>query len=399
MSIPAVSPWLLAALAFFIPLETAPVNLLMALVLLAVLLEKPGRQALLAALGHPVVALGFALVAWLMLTLMLHPGQLEPAQNYLGKTLRILMLPVLAAAAANSPRPWLVTDAFAAGVLLSVLGSYGVASGLLTPLQEGGTPLYFKLHITHNFFVALAAPYLVWRAWVLRAEAPSWLPAVLLLAALLMLWNMLVMVPGRSGWLALAAVVAVAAVAKLRLRSLAVCGLVGGLLAVAVFLGVDVVNQRIMEVVSEVQGWLAGDASASTTSNGRRLSFWLLSFLAWADAPLLGHGLGGFEAAIAPHAAEQRFFLFDNPHNQYLLYAVQGGAVALVLFVAWLMAAAWAGQGQKRLLLLALVFAYALLNLLNSFHYDFAESVLFILAVASLGQFQGKGWSSRLNRY
>ena len=102
----------------------------------------------------------------------------------------------------------------------------------------------------------------------------------------------------------------------------------------ALYYGSDFFHTRVNAVFIEVQQWVDGQAIAQDTSNGRRLSFWLHSIEAFVQAPWFGYGMGGFESAVAPHAQAAGFtFEFNNPHNQYLLLAVQGGLLALVLYL------------------------------------------------------------------
>lgn len=151
------------------------------------------------------------------------------------------------------------------------------------------------------------------------------------------------------------------------------------------YYGSSFFSARVDAVLVEVQQWVAGEAAAQNTSNGRRLSFWLHSIEAFVQAPWFGYGMGGYEAAVTPHAQAAGFlFPFNNPHNQYLLFAVQGGLLALVLYAVFIATTIIKNQTQHVLLLHGFLLAYVLLNMLNSFHYDFAEGVLFVLGLAAL---------------
>lgn len=377
--------WLLAALAFFLPLKPAPVNLLLLLTLLAVLCNPHSRAALKSLLRHPVSLALYALLLWLLLGLALEPGQFSAAQDYLSKYLRLLLLPVLAAAVFTSADRNRVFDWFCAGVFLSVLGSYAVALGWFAQPVGSNSPLLFKLHITHNFFIALALGYLAYRLPPTWPSMPRWGKALLVLAVFLSLYNFLFMVEGRSGWLALALFPVLAVYHRLGFRfALLAAGLVA-VTMLAVYWGSDFVQARVNTVFIEVQQWLQGEAIAHDTSSGRRLSFWQHSLQAFAQSPWLGHGLGGFQAAVQPHALAAGFlFEFNNPHNQYLLFAVQGGVVALGLYSIFIIFILNQRKNSHFMLLQAFTLAYLSLNMLNSFHYDFAEGVFFILLVATL---------------
>ncbi|PLX47503.1 MAG: hypothetical protein C0613_13865 [Desulfobulbaceae bacterium] len=92
-----------------------------------------------------------------------------------------------------------------------------------------------------------------------------------------------------------------------------------------------------------------------------RLFFWRATLLLFCRHPLQGHGLGHFQGAYplaageiaAPGAAPLALPL--HAHNDWLEYAVEGGAASLLL-VATLLAALWTGRRvpAKRHLVLAL---------------------------------------------
>lgn len=377
--------WFLAGAAFFLPIKPAPVNLLLALTLLFVFVNSKTRSRLTELFKHPVTITAYALVAWLLFTLVFETSDFNSAGDYLSKYLRLLLLPILAAAFLNRQDCFNVFDAFCVGVFVSVLGSFAVAMGLF-PWPEGSeSPLLFKLHITHNFFIALATGYVGYR---LHSEWHncSLLIKVLVLSALtLALINFFFMVEGRSGWVAMAVLPVVIAYERIGFKGSLAAAVVVILVLLALYFGSDFFNTRVNAVFIEVQQWIDGQTIAQDTSNGRRLSFWLHSVEAFVQAPWFGYGMGGFEAAVTPHAQAAGFmFAFNNPHNQYLLFAVQGGTAALLLYAIFIAAVLYRNNSQHPLLLHGFLLAYVLLNLLNSFHYDFAEGVFFVVGLAAL---------------
>lgn len=377
--------WFLSAAAFFLPIKPAPVNLFLLLALVFVLANQKTRSRLPGLLAHPISLALFALIAWLLLTLAFETSNLNSARDYLSKYLRLLLLPFLAAAFLTKKDTLTVFDTFCCGVFVSVLGSFAVALGFF-PWPEGSeSPLLFKLHITHNFFIALATGYIIYRLHAQWANLATSIKVALLVALALMLYNFLFMVEGRSGWVAMAVLPIVVAYQRIGIKGslLAAIAVVGVLFAL--YYGSEFFNARVNAVFIEVQQWVEGQAVAQDTSNGRRLSFWLHSIEAFVQAPWLGYGMGGFESAVAPHAQASGFnFLFNNPHNQYLLFAVQGGVVAVTLYCVFIGAVLFNTRSPHPLLLHGFILAYVLLNVLNSFHYDFAEGVFFVLGLSAL---------------
>ena len=81
----------------------------------------------------------------------------------------------------------------------------------------------------------------------------------------------------------------------------------------AMYYGSSFFSARVDAVLVEVQQWVAGEAAAQNTSNGRRLSFWLHSIEAFVQAPWFGYGMGGYEAAVTPHAQAAGFLRSAPP--------------------------------------------------------------------------------------
>ena len=377
--------WFLAGAAFFLPIKPAPVNLFLLLALVFVLLNNQSRGRLPGLLKHPISLAIYALITWLFVSLAFESSNLEAARDYISKYLRMLLLPFLAAAFLRKEEPFKVLHFFCAGVFVSVLGSYAVALGFF-PWPEGTeSPLLFKLHITHNFFIALATGYVAYRLHEQWGEMAFAVKVIVLLALALTLYNFFFMVEGRSGWVAMSMLPVVVAYQRLGIKGSVLVGLVVVVALFGLYFGSDFFNTRVNAVFTEVQQWIDGQAVAQDTSNGRRLSFWLHSIEAFVQAPWFGYGMGGFVAAVTPYAQSAGFtFEFNNPHNQYLLFAVQGGVVALLLYGVLIYSILSKKTSQHPVLLLGFILAYALLNMLNSFHYDFAEGVFFVLGLAAL---------------
>ncbi|WP_394673353.1 O-antigen ligase family protein [Limnobacter sp.] len=377
--------WFLAGAAFFLPIKPAPVNLLLALALVFVLVNQSTRSRLASLFKHPISLAAYALIAWLLITLFFETSNFDSARDYLSKYLRLLLLPFLAAAFLNKQETVTVLDVFCMGVFVSVLGSFAVAFGFF-PWPEGSeSPLLFKLHITHNFFIALATGYVAYRLRMQWSNIQVWVKAVVLVALALTLYNFFFMVEGRSGWVAMAVLPVVVAYQRIGFKGSLLAAVAVSVVLCALYFGSDFFHTRVNAVFIEVQQWVDGQAIAQDTSNGRRLSFWLHSLEAFVQAPWFGYGMGGFESAVTPHAQAAGFtFEFNNPHNQYLLFAVQGGLLALVLYGIFIGAVLLRNQSQHLVLLHGFILAYVLLNMLNSFHYDFAEGVFFVLGLAAL---------------
>ena len=161
-----------------------------------------------------------------------------------------------------------------------------------------------------------------------------WLMACLACAALL---NVLVLLPGRSGQMAMLAVAVLALWWALppRWRVLVIA-------APFVLSSIAAVNhsqfrERMGLMVEEVQ--MYRDNHDITTSIGIRLNFWHRSIQAIAERPLTGHGVASWSQQflrLAGPEANLGTSPRSNPHQEYLQWGVQLGIGGIGLLLFWM---------------------------------------------------------------
>jgi O-antigen ligase len=138
--------------------------------------------------------------------------------------------------------------------------------------------------------------------------------------------------------------------------------------------------------VSEYQEWTPNHGKV--TSSGQRLDFYYNTLQIVRDHPLLGVGTGGFPAAYEQQTRGKVVMETRNPHNEYLLIAVQTGIVGLALLL-YLFYSLWRyalllptqfGQDAARGLVLGCVVSC----MVNSTLLDHADGLLFSFMTAVL---------------
>ena len=351
-------------------------NLLLVLALLTSFTSESIRTRIAEYCKHPVCITAFLLVLYLYLTSLFPSSDLQYAGDYATKYLRLLFLPIVAAILAVQQRPSRILDWFSLGVFLSVLASYGAILGLI----ESDVPTYFKAHLTHNFFVAVACAWAVYRIFKAEDELTSTMCRLLVgMSVILCLVNLFVFIPGRSGWITVFLIPTLVGFRYLGFRKGLLLAVALGLGAIVLFLTVDVVKIRVLEIFTEFELWSQGSSLAKETSFGTRMLYWTISAEALLANPWFGYGLGGVFDSVTEGSLARNFEPFPNPHNQYLLLMLQGGLVALILY--FLMIWAMLKSGTTQIVIWVTVSVYLINNLINSFHYDFAESLLFVFLV------------------
>ncbi|WP_373367568.1 O-antigen ligase family protein [Serratia fonticola] len=368
-----------------LPTFNALMNASLVLAALCLLWQRDFRH-LMPLLKQPLVwlpALMFALLAASLLT-----QHHEYGPKMVGKYQKLLFVLPLALFFITDSR--LITR-FISGFLIanavilaiSLISGVGhVTLGCLDPQN----PTVFKLQITQNVFMAFAA-----LIWLTRAFAQSgvlrWCYGALVLLATA---NVLLMVQGRTGYVALLVGVGLWLLLTLprwqRLGVLA-CGL---LLAIMLIIIPNRATERLTLGLAEVRNCVLAPAEqayqACDNSMGQRTAFARESLRLIKQAPLLGNGAGSFWYGNA-----QTGYGVHNPHNEYLLETVQNGLLGLALFLGWMWCcfqAAWQQPTACRNLLVAVLGSYLACHLFNSFLLDSAEGHLFMVLAAVLAGYR-----------
>ncbi|MGQ6547531.1 O-antigen ligase family protein [Serratia sp. JSRIV001] len=364
-----------------LPTSNALMNIALGMVVVCLLWQRDYRYVL-PLLKQPLVWLPALMFALLALSLLTQYHDYGP--KMVGKYQKLLYVLPLAL--------FFLTDRqlltrFINGFLLSnavilvislVSGIGHVTLGGLDPQN----PTVFKLQITQNVFMAFAV-----LVWLSRAFAQSGLTrAGYGVLAALATANVLLMVQGRTGYVALLVGVGVWLLLTLPGRQrlgVLVCGL---LVTLALVLIPNRATERLALGLQEVRHCVLAPAErayqACDNSMGQRTAFAREAFRLIRQAPLLGNGAGSFWYGNA-----QTGYSVHNPHNEYLLETVQNGLLGLALFLGWMwccLRAAWRQPVACRNLWVAILGSYMACHLFNSFLLDSAEGHLFMVIAANL---------------
>jgi O-antigen ligase len=157
------------------------------------------------------------------------------------------------------------------------------------------------------------------------------------------------LLPGRSGHVVALALLALAAWWALpdRLRWLALAAPI--LLLGLLFAASPKTLDRVQLGVAEAKQFQAvGNVNSSI---GERLHYWTVSLELIAQKPVFGHGLGSWNHAylkqLQGRTAPAHSAGIRNPHQEYLLWGVQMGAIGIALLLAWFASAAWTARNMQ----------------------------------------------------
>lgn len=294
------------------------------------------RGHLVRVASHPLFLAGLALWGWLAISTLWTraPAQAIVAHLWM-YALPLWVVPIALALPGAEGR--LALRHFVAASVVVALVMVADAAGLLPapPAWRPFVDVTGNQRIVHSLLLALGASLAVW----LGLQALPARQRALWLAAAVVCLIGLTLQDRRTGMLAAPALLAVLALTHPRSasRRLIVLGLIAGAVA-AVWMGSDNVRQRFDEGVSELLAYRS-DAEVDT-SWGMRARMLEVTTRLVLEHPLVGHGVGSWvtewRQRVAGSAALEAH---TTPHNEYLLLAMQGGTVALLLaLVLWLMA-------------------------------------------------------------
>lgn len=395
--------WLIVALAFTIPMQVATNNLILVLLLLTAL-PLYGRALPEVVRYHPVARVAVALFGLLLLGTLWGDTPWREALGILGKYIDLALIPLFmlllqdpvtrerSLLAFFSIMTFALTLSWAIGLhILPITPELRLLIGPSTLVEN---PSIFHSHITQGMLTSFAC-YL----FALRARAAATPGQRLKYAALATLagTNILFMLQGRTGYLVLFVLLGWFGWNSLRDRlqrqgkrlgwKAAVAGLLLPVMLLAItFVAVPRFHDRAALAIHELTTWQPGqDHQAS--SMGTRLDFYSNTLALIQQRPVFGYGTGGFADAFAGQTTGLAIMPTKNPHNEYLMQAVQlgipGTLLLLLLFVTQ-----WRNAPRlpafEREAAQGLVLAYALTSLLNSMLLDHTEGLFFAFMTAWL---------------
>lgn len=334
---------------------------------------------------HALVLLA---VGYMALTALWSDAALSQALGSWTRHARLLTIPVLACLIASRAEARAVLRVFAWGQVFIMLSAWMLVAGWPVPWATGEGQYYFAVYGTYleqTISLAVLAAILWFQRATVFGPRGSWL-ALLLAGATLVLT--LGFMPGRSGHMVLFGVLGLAVLQALPARRRWLALLLPPLAVALLWPVAPAFRDRMQAALNEVR--LFGQAGTETSSAGVRLVFWRASLQAVAERPLLGHGAGSWNTEYrrlkGPQASGREDTVSD-PHQMFLLWAVEGGLLGLLLLCAvltalwrWGSAAAPADAQTLQALVLALVIS----GLLNSMIYGIGMGDFFCVGLGLL---------------
>ena len=382
-----LNKWIAIALGFTIPISTALDNTLLGLLLVLWILGAGYREKWQQIKNNPPALISLGLFALLAVGVLYSKSDLWDALRYFGKYKELLLIALLIPCFRDEKTRRRGLLAFSLALVLTLLGSCAISLRLIPeyffmaakPSLPGiFNASTFKLPITHNILMAIAA-FLF--AQMARHSSVTWIRIFWGALSVLALFNVLFVVQGRTGYLILALLLVYFFVDLLKWKGLVLAAVLGTLLSAGAYWGSDVFHSRINKAVNEFSQWHSDRPASIVDSVGLRMEWYRNSLTIIRDHPVFGVGTGGFADVYAEKFQGTSTEPVTNPHNQYLLTAVDLGllglGVLLYLFYAQWRLARMMPSALERSLAHGLLLAIMSGCLFNSLLLDHTEGLLY----------------------
>lgn len=231
-----------------------------------------------------------------------------------------------------------VLNAFLLGMFISEILAYGIwLEWWSFNGRDASYPTPFMTHIHYSVFLAFTSLVLFYRFLFEQSSLKVRVPMFLFFV--LTTINLMIST-GRTGQLAFFVTLFLVFVVRYRLslKSLVLSIVFGASIIALSYQTLPLFQKRADAAIHDVKKILNENYN---TSFGVRAAWWIITYDALKEEPVLGYGLGDYNEAaknaVATHQYEglsahlKKYVAKAHYHNQYLMVAVQGGLLGLAL--------------------------------------------------------------------
>ncbi len=250
----------------------------------------------------------------------------EDALSILRKYRELFFIPVLSCFFTNERyRTW-AWKAFFIASLLTLLGSYLMDFGIMDMFRHKAFTL--KSRITHSILIAFFMFFCAHKAFENKKQS-RWYFLLLIVGV----YNLFFLVDGRTGQLVFMGLAPLFALQRFGKKGLLVL-LSLLIIFFSLYFNFSDKSARIHEGLDNTRAYINHQPQNKRTSMQIRYTFWENSVKLVSEKPWLGHGTGSF-AQEYQRVTGAKHNNVKNPHNEFLLIAVQFGLLGLVIYIGF----------------------------------------------------------------
>lgn len=324
----------------------------------------------------PVATWAFLLFLCLIVGLSYGNAPSAEAFSVLRKYRELLFIPLLTCFFTNERYRIWAWKAFVIASVLTLLGSYLMDFGVMEMFRHKTYTL--KSRITHSIFIAFFM-FFCGHKILDNKQYLGWYSLLLGLGV----FNLFFVVQGRTGQMIFVALVVVFALQRLSKKGLLLTATILFVL-MALYMNFSNKSARIHTGLANTRTYLSHAPGKKPTDMGVRYTFWENSLKLVSEKPWLGHGTGSF-AKEYQRVTNAKLDHIQNPHNEFLLIAVQLGFLGLFPYLGFLFSQYCCSRklpGTEKWLAQGLLLTLIITSLFNSPFLDHAEGHWFAVMIA-----------------
>ncbi len=271
-------------------------------------------------------------LAWMYLSLLWSEGGDSERMVSFMRHARLWVLPAVYYLIETKCDALKVLAALVVSQLFVVLSSWFLWLSLPLPWAMTEFPLSAGIVFASTLEQPVMSTLMLVVVWFLRAEIPQkWRQPVVVIALVLTIANVFFVMTGRTGYLVMLLAISLAIFWLLPKKFRPVAVLFPILMALVLGFVSTRFQTKMAEIKRDVLEYQKGNFD---TSQAQRLDYWVKSLQAVQDKPLIGHGVGSWRVNYLRLGGADQVNPPSNPHQQFLLWAVEGGLIGLVFLLA-----------------------------------------------------------------
>lgn len=333
----------LIAFAFTLPLSRVALTFFLFWFLLLVLVKRDYKNSFLL-LKENKIFIYFGLFLLFIILNSLWSSDYERMLNNLGKYSYWIIIPMIVILM-KEEWTYKILNAFLLSMFISEVISYGIYFGIFTIFN--GTmesPSPFMNSINYSVFLAFTALVLLYR---FLFENNSYKIKAIMLFFFIMTTTNLLLSNGRTGQLAFFVTLFIVFIIKYRitLKSIVLSTIFVILISLVAYNTLDLFKKRVDSAIVDIEKVVLNNDFES--SWGIRAAYWILTYDAFKEQPIFGHGLGDYREVAKRFILEENrypyfseyvkdFMTTHRFHNQYLMSIIEGGLFGLAIFLLFI---------------------------------------------------------------
>ena len=363
--------------------------ILVCLALALLVVSMIGKKQSLNSYYSPLAVSILASIFYMGLSISWSDVALHDSLNALTRHARILSIILVVLVISSQSEAKVMLRAFVAGQVFVVLSAWLLVLSADVPWATAASAktsfAVFGSYLEQSISQAVLAAILWFqRDWIFGRHG-RWVAVCLSLASVVLTLGYM---NGRTGTLVCLGLIFFAVFKEVPRKFLGVACVAAFAMTLLGIGSSKTMFDRFLQVKSEVNAY--SQKSATGTSSGQRLLYWQVSTELIEKRPFLGYGVGSWNKhyQIQQHGrADPSTLKVIDPHQLFLLWAVEGGLLGLSLLAVVFINIFYCSRQQKRsnaFCLQAVLLALIISSLFNSMIYGIGMGDFFCIAFGIL---------------